>query len=95
MGILLTLILGGVAGWLASLIVNRNENQGVILNIVVGIVGAFLANLLLAPLFGVTAKLDELSVAGFLMSVVGAVVLLVIVNLVTRRDWRGTPRTGL
>jgi uncharacterized membrane protein YeaQ/YmgE (transglycosylase-associated protein family) len=88
MGLLLTLILGGVAGWLASLVVNRDENQGVILNIVVGIVGALLANWLLAPLFGVTARLDVISVPGFLMSVVGAVVLLIIVNLITRKRVR-------
>ncbi len=88
MGLLLTLILGGLAGWLASIILNRNEGMGIILNIVVGVVGAFLANLILAPLFGVSAKLDELSLSGFLMSVVGAVVLLAIVNLFTRKSIR-------
>lgn len=88
MGIILTLVLGGVAGWLASLITNRDAQQGVVLNIVVGIVGAFLANLLLAPLFGVKAVLGELSLSGFLMSVLGAVVLLVIVNLFTRHSVR-------
>lgn len=88
MGLLLTLILGGLAGWIASLILNRNEGMGIFLNIVVGIVGAFLANLLLAPLFGTEATLDELSLSGFLMSVLGAVVLLAIVNLFTRRSIR-------
>lgn len=88
MGIVLTLILGGLAGWLASLVMNRDANQGVLLNIVVGVVGAFLANLLLAPLLGVEAVLDEVSLAGFLMSVLGAVVLLAVVNLVTRKSVR-------
>lgn len=88
MGFLLTLLLGGLAGWIASLLLNRNEGMGVLLNIVVGIVGAFLANLLLAPLFGVSAQLDEFSLSGFLMSVLGAVVLLAIVNLFTRRSIR-------
>lgn len=88
MGLILTLILGGLAGWLASLIMNRDANQGVLLNIVVGIVGAFLANLLLAPLFGVSAELGSLTLAGFLMSVAGAVLLLAIVNLFTRRSVR-------
>lgn len=88
MGILLTIILGGIAGWIASKIMNRDAEQGVILNIVVGIVGAFLANVLLAPLFGVAATLSEVSLAGFLMSVLGAVVLLAIVNLFTRRSLR-------
>lgn len=88
MGLLLTLILGGLAGWIASMIMNRDAQQGVLLNIVVGIVGAFLANLLLAPLFGVEAELGSLTLAGFLMSVAGAVVLLAIVNLFTRRSIR-------
>lgn len=88
MGLILTLILGGLAGWLASMIMNRDSEQGVLLNIVVGIVGAFLANLLLAPLLGVGAELGALSLSGFLMSVLGAVVLLAIVNLFTRNSVR-------
>lgn len=88
MGLLLTLILGGVAGWIASMVMNRDAEQGVLLNVVVGIVGAFLANLLLAPLFGVDATLGQISVPGFLMAVLGAVVLLAIVNLFTRRRLR-------
>lgn len=88
MGLLLTLVLGGLAGWIASMIMNRDGQQGILLNIVVGVVGAFLANLLLAPLFGVSATLDQVSLAGFLMSVLGAVVLLAIVNLFTRRSLR-------
>lgn len=88
MGLLLTILLGGVAGWLASMIMDRNGEQGVLLNIVVGIVGAFLANLLLAPIFGVNAELDHLTLAGFLMAVLGAVVLLAIVNVFTRRRLR-------
>lgn len=87
MGIILTLILGGLAGYLASLITNREE-QGILLNIVVGVVGAFLANTFIAPLIGVSATLNELSLSGFLMSVAGAIVLLVIVNLFTRRSVR-------
>lgn len=88
MGLLLTLLLGGLAGWLASLLMNRDAQQGVLLNIVVGVVGAFLANLLLAPLFGVEATLSSVTLAGFLMSVAGAVVLLAIVNLFTRNRVR-------
>lgn len=88
MGLLLTLILGGLAGWLASLLMNRDAEQGVLLNIIVGVVGAFLANWLLAPLFGVSAVLDQITVWGFLMSVLGAVVLLAIVNLFTRKRLR-------
>ena len=88
MGLLLTLLLGGLAGWLASLVMNRDAEQGVLLNIVVGVVGAFLANLVLAPLLGVNAVLDQVTLWGFLMSVLGAVVLLAIVNLFTRNRLR-------
>jgi uncharacterized membrane protein YeaQ/YmgE (transglycosylase-associated protein family) len=84
MALLLTLILGGLAGWIASMILNRNDGMGVLLNIVVGVVGAWLANWLLAPLFGIEAKLDELSLGGFLMSVLGAGLLLLVVNLITK-----------
>lgn len=84
MGLILTLVLGGLAGWLASLLMNRDGEQGVILNIVVGVVGAFLANLLLAPLLGGEARLDTFNVYSFLLSVGGAVVLLALVNLFTR-----------
>lgn len=88
MGLLLTLILGGLAGWIASMVMNRDGDQGILLNVVVGIVGAFLANLVLAPLFGVEAVLDEITLWGFLMSVFGAVVLLALVNLFTRNRLR-------
>lgn len=88
MGLILTLILGGIAGWLASLLLNRDENQGILLNIVVGIVGAFIANVFLAPLFGYKAELSVISLSGFIMSVLGAVVLLAVVNLITRKRVR-------
>lgn len=84
MGLLLTLILGGLAGWLASLLMNRDGSQGIVLNVVVGVVGAFLANLLLAPLLGGSARLDTFDVWSFLLAVGGAVVLLALVNLFTR-----------
>jgi len=86
--ILVTLIIGGLAGWVASLIVNRNEQMGIVWNVVVGIVGALLANWLLAPIFGVPADLNNPSIGSFLMAVLGSVVLLVIVNLITRRSLR-------
>lgn len=88
MGILITLLLGGLAGWIASMILNRDGSMGVFANIVVGIVGAFLANLLIAPLLGVDAVLNQFTVGGFLMAVLGAVVLLAIVNLFTRKRLR-------
>ncbi len=52
MNILIWLIIGGVVGWLASLIMRTDGQQGIFLNIVVGIIGAFVGGLLLSPLFG-------------------------------------------
>jgi uncharacterized membrane protein YeaQ/YmgE (transglycosylase-associated protein family) len=70
------------------MLMNRDAEQGVLLNIVVGVVGAFLANLVLAPLLGVPAVLDQVTLWGFVMAVLGAVVLLAIVNLFTRKRLR-------
>ena len=52
MNIIIWLVVGGLIGWVASMIMRTNAQQGVILNVVVGIVGAFIGGFLLAPLFG-------------------------------------------
>jgi uncharacterized membrane protein YeaQ/YmgE (transglycosylase-associated protein family) len=79
------IIVGAVLGWLASLIMRRDANQGFLLDIVVGIVGAFLGGLLLAPLFGTgTINSGDFSLSGLLVSLLGAIVLLAIVNLFRR-----------
>ena len=89
MNIILMLIVGGLIGWIASMIMRTNAQQGVILNIVVGIVGALLAGLLLAPLFGTgSITQGDFSLSGLLISLVGAVILLAIVNLVRRGSVR-------
>ena len=81
MNFIIWLIVGGVCGWLASLIMRTDAQQGIILNIVVGIVGAFIAGLL----FGWGASLNNtFSIETFLYSLIGAVILLAIVNLVRR-----------
>lgn len=87
-GILLTIVLGGLAGLIASKLMNRDGDMGILANVLVGILGAFLANLLFAGLAGQEARLDQLSIGGFLMAVFGAVVLLAIVNLFTRKSLR-------
>jgi len=84
MGILLAIIIGGLAGWIASILLNRDGSQGIVLNVIVGIIGAFIANVLIAPLIGVAASVTELSLSSFLMTVTGSVILLAIVNLFTR-----------
>lgn len=91
MGLLLTILLGGLAGLLASKIMKTDAEMGVVANIVVGIVGAFLANLilsLLAPSLGLEARLDTISIEGFLVAVAGAVGLLALVKVFTRRNNR-------
>ena len=89
MGIILWLIIGGVVGWLASLVMKRDASQGIVLNIVVGIVGALLGGWLISPLIGAPSiNSGEISMASLLVSFLGAVILLAIVNLFTRRRVR-------
>ncbi|MFT3807208.1 GlsB/YeaQ/YmgE family stress response membrane protein [Arenimonas sp.] len=88
MGIIIWLIIGGVVGWLASIIMRRDAQQGILLNIVVGIVGAILAGWLISPLVGIGTINTGLSLGSFLVSLLGAVILLAIVNLFRR----GAPR---
>jgi uncharacterized membrane protein YeaQ/YmgE (transglycosylase-associated protein family) len=80
MGLIIWLIVVGVVGWLASLIMRTDAQQGIILNIVVGIVGAVIAGLL----FGGSINSGGLTIETFLYSLIGAIILLAIVNLVRR-----------
>ena len=85
MGIIIWLIVGGICGWLASIIMKRDAQQGIFMNIIVGIVGAVLAGWLISPLVGVGTINVGITVGSFLVSLVGAVILLFVVNLITRR----------
>ena len=86
MSFILWLVIGGILGWLASIVMKTNDQQGLILNIVVGIVGAFLGGLLLAPLFGTgTINQRDFSIGSLLVSFLGAIILLAIVNFFRRR----------
>ena len=81
MSFILWIIVGGVLGWLASIVMKNNDQMGIILNVVVGIVGAFLGGLLLAPLFGTgTINQSDFSIGSLLVSFLGAIILLAIVN---------------
>ena len=83
------IIVGGIIGWLASLIMRTDAQQGALLNIVVGIVGAFLAGLVLSPLFGIsTINSGNFSLPALLISLLGALILLAIVNLFRRGSVR-------
>ena len=82
---LMWIIVGGIIGWVASMVMRTDAQQGTLLNIVVGIVGAFLAGLVLTPLFGVdTINSGNFSLPALLISLLGAIILLAIVNLFRR-----------
>lgn len=90
MNLIIWLIVGGILGWLASIVMKRDAQQGVLLNVVVGIVGAFLGGLLISPLLGVgTINQGDFSIGALLVSLLGAVILLAIVNLIRRGSTRG------
>jgi uncharacterized membrane protein YeaQ/YmgE (transglycosylase-associated protein family) len=83
------LIVGGVIGWIASIVMKTDAQQGIVLNVVVGIVGAMLGGWFLAPMFGTgTINQNNLSLASLVVSLLGAIILLAIVNLVRRRSVR-------
>ena len=84
MSIIIWLIVGGIVGWLASLIMRTDGQQGVILNVVVGIVGALLAGWLISPLVGVGTINQGISIASIVVSLMGAIILLAIANLFRR-----------
>lgn len=78
-GILPAIILGGLAGWVASMIMKTDASMGILANVVVGIIGAIIGNLLL-PLFGMTGT-TGFSLWSFIVALVGAIVLLFVVGM--------------
>lgn len=89
MNFIIWIVVGGILGWLASIVMRTDASQGMLLNVIVGIVGALLGGWLLAPLFGTgTINQNDFSISSLLVSFLGAVILLAIVNLLRR----GTPR---
>ncbi len=82
------LIVGALVGWVASLIMKTNKRQGLIEDIVVGIVGAFVGGLVLGPLFHVsTINESNFSLPALLVSLAGAVILLVLFKFLRRVAW--------
>jgi len=89
MNIIIWLIVGGIIGWLASLIMKTDAQQGLILNVVVGVVGSMIGGWVIAPLLGSgTVNQNDFSVRGLVASLIGAIILLAIVNLVRRGSAR-------
>ena len=85
MNLILWLVIGGVLGWLASIVMKRDAQQGLLLNIVVGIVGALLGGWLFG---GATINQSSFDMGSLLVSFIGAVILLAIVNLIKRGSVR-------
>ena len=89
MNFIVWLLVGGIIGWIASKVMNTDAQQGVILNMVVGIIGAFLGGMLISPLVGVpTINQNAFSIGAILVSLVRAIILLAIVNLFRREKAR-------
>ncbi|MBL8286549.1 MAG: GlsB/YeaQ/YmgE family stress response membrane protein [Rubrivivax sp.] len=89
MNLIIWLIVGGLIGWIASLIMRTDAKQGLLLNVVVGIVGALIAGWIISPLVGVpTINQNTFSLGAMGVSLLGAIILLFIVNLLRR----GSPR---
>ncbi len=81
MSIIIFLIMGGIIGWLASIVVGKNSRMGAVANVIVGILGSFIGSYLFAGNQG----LNVFTVRGFLFSVLGAVILLLVFSLFTRK----------
>jgi uncharacterized membrane protein YeaQ/YmgE (transglycosylase-associated protein family) len=89
MNIIIWLVVGGLIGWLASLVMRTDAQQGILLNVVVGIVGALLGGFLLSPLIGSgTINQNNFSLPALVVSFGGAIILLFVVNMFRR----GRPR---
>jgi len=85
MNLIIWLVVGGLVGWVASLIMKTDAQQGMILNIVVGVVGALIGGWLLSPMVGAgTVNQGDFSLMGLLVSLAGAIILLFVVNLMRR-----------
>ena len=83
------IVVGAIIGWLASMIMHTNGQQGTIIDIVVGIVGAFIAGLVLSPLLGIgTINDGNFSLPALLVSLLGAVILLAVVKMFRRGGTR-------
>lgn len=86
MNFIIWLIVGGLIGWVASIIMKTNAQQGILLNIVVGIAGAMIGGWLISPMVGAgTVNQGDFSLGGLLVSLVGAIILLAIVKLIRRK----------
>lgn len=80
MGILLWIVFGGLVGWIASMIMNTNAQQGIILNIIVGIIGAVIGGWVMTY-FGKT-DVTGFDLYSFVVALIGACILIALVKMV-------------
>jgi uncharacterized membrane protein YeaQ/YmgE (transglycosylase-associated protein family) len=85
MGIILWLIFGALAGWIASLIMGTNRSQGLLLDIVMGILGALIGGFLSSSLLGRGVTNNPFDIVSLVIAVVGAIILTVLVRAVAGR----------
>jgi uncharacterized membrane protein YeaQ/YmgE (transglycosylase-associated protein family) len=85
MNIIIYLIAGAIVGYIASRIMHTSGQQGLLLDIVVGVIGAFLAGYFISPLLGVGTINDAITIPTMLVTLLGSVLLLAIVKLLRRR----------
>ena len=88
MNLIVYLIVGAIVGYVASRIMHTNSQQGLLLDIVVGVVGAFLAGFLISPLLGIGTINDAITLPTLLVSLLGAIILLAIYKMITGRRVR-------
>ena len=84
MNLVIYLIAGAIGGYIASRIMHTNSQQGILLNIVVGVIGAFLAGFLISQLLGVGTINNAITLPTLLVSLLGAIVLLAVYKMVAR-----------
>ncbi|MCT2400190.1 GlsB/YeaQ/YmgE family stress response membrane protein [Novosphingobium mangrovi (ex Huang et al. 2023)] len=89
MTLLFILLVGGIIGWLASIVMRTDAQQGIFLNVVVGVVGSVIAGILITPLIGgAPITSGSFNLMSLIASFMGAVILLAIVNLFRRGSVR-------
>lgn len=84
MNIIIYLIAGALVGYVASRIMGTNSQQGILMDIVVGVIGAFLAGYFIGPLLGVGTINDAITIPTMLVTLLGSVIFLWIVKLIRR-----------